>query len=75
MQEEALGSSQACGPGGSAERFRWKGRLPILWCSSLNPRQGAHNFECINKHCFLKNKNKNKKLFSAGMRALTEFVL
>ena len=58
--------------GWSRERFHWKGRLHILWCRSLNPRKGAQDFECVTEHCFPKNK---KKLFSAGERALTEFVL
>ena len=64
--QRSLGSSQACGPGGSGERFRWKGRLPILWCRSLNPRQGAQNFEYVTKYCFLKKKKERKKenLFS-----------
>ena len=57
-RQKSLGSSEACGPGGSGERFRWKRRLPILWCRSLNPRQGAQDFECITKYCFLK-KTKN----------------
>ena len=70
---ESLGSSQACGPGGSGERFWWKGRLPILWCRSLNPRQGAQDFECVTKYCFLK--KKKKKLFPAAVRTLTESVL
>ena len=34
--------------------FRWQARLPILWCSSLNPRQGTQDIECVTKHCFLK---------------------
>ena len=59
--QRSLGSSQACGPGGSGERFRWKGRLPILWCTCLNRRQGAQGFECVTKHCFVKNKLTNKK--------------
>ena len=52
--QRSLGSSQACGPGGSGERFRWKGRLPILWCRCLNPRQGAQDFEYVIKYYFLK---------------------
>ena len=68
---EDTGSSEASGPGGSRERFRWKGKLPILWYKSLNPRQGAQDFDCVTKHCFLK----KQKLFSAEVRALTEFVL
>ena len=59
--QRSLGSSQACGPGGRGERFRWKGRLPILWCRSLNPRQGAQNFEYVTKYCFLKKKKERKK--------------
>ena len=58
--QKSLGSCQACGSGGSGERFRWKGRLPVLWCRSLNPRQGAQDFECITKYCFLK---KQKTVF------------
>ena len=72
---ENRGSSQSCGPGGSGERFRWKGRLPILWCRSLNPRQGAQDFECVTKHCFLKTKQNKTKLYSEGVRTLPEFVL
>ena len=53
---EDTGSSEGSGPGWSRERFSWKGRLPILWCRSLNPRQGAQDFECVTKYCFLKNK-------------------
>ena len=60
-KQKSLGSSQACGPGGSGERFRWKGRLPILWCRSLNPRQGAQDLERVTEYCFLKKQtNKNK---------------
>ena len=44
--------------GWSRERFHWKGRLHILWCRSLKPRQGAQDFECVTKHYFLK-KTKN----------------
>ena len=62
-RQKSLGSSQACGPGGSGERYRWKGRLPILWCRSLNPRKGAQDFECVTEHCFPKNKKKNKNCF------------
>ena len=66
-RQMSLGSSEACGPGGSGKRFSWKGRLPILWCSFLIPRQGAQenfvlpnfeDFECVTKYCFLK-KQKN----------------
>ena len=53
---EDTGSSEGSGPGWSRERFSWKGRLPILWGRSLNPRQGAQDFECVTKYCFLKNK-------------------
>ena len=55
------GSSKASCTGGSGERFGWKrgaGGLPIFWCRSLNPRQGAQDFECVTKLCFLK-KQKN----------------
>ena len=73
---EDTGYSEGPGPGWSGERFSWKVRLPILWCRSLNPRQGAQDFECVTKHCFIKKqKQKKNKLFSAGERALTEFVL
>ena len=69
-------SSEASGPGGSEKRFMCKGRLPILWSRSLNPMQGAQDIECITKHSFLiKNKTKQKKLFFAGVRGLTEFLL
>ena len=68
----SLGSSEACGPGGSGERFRWKGRLPILWCRSLNSRQGAQDFEYVTKYSFRK---KHKTLFSDGVRSLTKSVL
>ena len=44
---ENRGSSEASGPGGSGERFRWKGRLPILECKSLHPRQGAQGTEWL----------------------------
>ena len=73
-RQKSFRSNQACGPGRSGERFRWKGRLPILWCMSLNPRQGAQDFECATKYCFLKIQQTNK-LFSAGVRPLTESVL
>ena len=66
---EDTGSSEASGPVGSRERFRWKGKPLILWYKSLNPMQGAQDFECVTKHCFLK----KQKLFSAEVRALTEF--
>ena len=68
---EDTGSRGACGPGGSGARYRWKGKLPILWHKSLNPRQGVQDFECVTKHCFLK----KQKLFSAGVDTLTGFVL
>ena len=71
QKTKVTGSSEASGPGGSRERFRGKGKLPILLYKSLNPRQGAQDFECVTKHCFLK----NQKLSSAEARALTEFVL
>ena len=58
---EDTGSSEGSGPGWSRERFSWKGRLPILWCRSLNPRQGAQDFECVTKSCSLKIKRKRKK--------------
>ena len=64
-------STEGSGPGWSGERLERKGRPPILWCRSLNPRQGARDFECFTKHCF----PKAQKVFSAGERALTEFVL
>ena len=66
-------SSEASGPGRSGERFRWMGRLPILWCMSLNPRQGAQDIECVTKHCFLK--KQETFFFFSGVRALTECVL
>ena len=68
---EGKGSSEASGRGGSTERFRWKGKLPILWYKSLNPRHGTQDFECVTKYCFLK----KQKLFSAEVRPQTEFVL
>ena len=68
---EDIGSSEGSSPGWSRESLSWTGRLPILWCRSLNPRQGAQDFECVTKHYFLK----TQKLFSPGERALTEFVL
>ena len=74
-RQKSLGSSQACGPGGSGERFRWKGRLPILWCRCLNPRQWAQDFEGVTKYCFLKKTPKNQKLLCAGVRTLSESVL
>ena len=67
---EDTGSSEGSSPGWSRESLSWTGRLPILWCRSLNPRQGAQDFECVTKYCFLKN-----NIFYAGKRALTEFVL
>ena len=72
---EDIGSSEGSGPCWSGERFSWKGRLPILWCRSLNPRQGIQDFECVIKHCFLKKQKQKNKLFLAEERALTEFVL
>ena len=57
-RQKSLGSSQACGPGGSGERFRWRGRIPILLCRCLNPRQGAQDFEYVTKFFFLTKQNK-----------------
>ena len=62
-RQKPLGSSQSCGPGGSGERFRWKGRLPILWCRCLNPRQGAQDFEYVTKYFFLIKKKKKQLAF------------
>ena len=73
-RQKSLGSSQACGPGGSGERFRWRGRIPILLCRCLNPRQGAQDFEYVTKYFFL-NKTKQTNLLFAGVRTLIESVL
>ena len=69
---EDTGSNEGFGPGWSGERFRWKGRLPILWYKSLNPRQWAQYFECVTKHCFLKKQQQQQQqqLFSSEEREL-----
>ena len=57
-RQKSLGSRKTCGPCGRCERFRSKERLPIRWCRSLNPRQGAQDLEYVTEYCFLKKQNK-----------------
>ena len=69
------GPVKPVGPGGSSERCTWKGRHPILWCRSLNPRQGTQDVECVTKYCFLKKKKKKcfPKEWEVGLSLFSRF--
>ena len=64
-ESKALGSSQACGPGGVVKVLGGRGGFPSSGTGSSIQGKGA-DFECVTKYCFLKtkqnnNNNNNKK--------------